>query len=312
MKARVLLQQAFNRLSEAKVDSPRADAELLLRHTWNISQTSLFMQMDDEVPEEVVSHFNALLERRLKREPLAYILGVKAFWKHEFIVSSDVLVPRPETEHLIEMVLKYVPKCLSSSRLGELRSKRVSPGGMRGTIETGCPTKELGHDDYPLKMADIGTGSGCIAITLADEYANSEVVACDISDKALKIATANAERLDVSERMTFYQGDLYQALTDGSLFDVVVSNPPYVSQDEMLDLEAELGFEPRFALTDESTGLTLLERLLNDAHLYLNAGGLLVLESGLCGMPETPDTMMKLEDYNDLAGNFRGSVFRKA
>ncbi|MDX8380517.1 MAG: peptide chain release factor N(5)-glutamine methyltransferase [Ghiorsea sp.] len=276
MKARALLQQAIKKLSEANVDVPRTDAELLLRHTWNISQTSLFMQMNDEVPEEVISHFDALLERRVKREPLAYIFGKKAFWKHEFVVTSDVLVPRPETEHLIEMVLKYMPELNMNYRI-----------------------------------ADIGTGSGCIAITLADEYLNSEVAACDISDKALKISTTNAERLGVSKRMSFYQGDLYQALPERPTFDVIVSNPPYVSQAEMLDLEAELSFEPRFALTDESSGLTLLERLLKDAHLYLKPEGLLVLESGLCGMPKTPETLVKLEDYNDLAGNFRGTVFRK-
>jgi len=111
--------------------------------------------------------------------------------------------------------------------------------------------------------------------------------------------------------MRFCQGDLYQALPHGETFDVIVSNPPYVSRDEMNDLEAELSFEPRFALTDEDNGLTLLERLLHDAHLYLKADGLLVLESGLCGMPDTPNTLIKLEDYQDLAGNFRGSVFCK-
>jgi release factor glutamine methyltransferase len=160
-------------------------------------------------------------------------------------------------------------------------------------------------------MVDIGTGSGCIAVTLAKEYESSEVIACDISDKALNIAKTNAENIGVVERMRFYQGDLYQALSQGETFDVIVSNPPYISQDEMHDLEAELSFEPRFALTDEANGLTLLERLLHDAHLYLKADGLLVLESGLCGMPDTPSTLIKIEDYNDLAGNFRGSVFRK-
>ncbi|MDQ7001776.1 MAG: peptide chain release factor N(5)-glutamine methyltransferase, partial [Ghiorsea sp.] len=120
-----------------------------------------------------------------------------------------------------------------------------------------------------------------------------------------------ADNLGVSERMTFLQGDLYQALPQGETYDVIVSNPPYVSQDDMNNLEAELNFEPRFALTDEASGLTLLDKLLHDASTYLKAGGLLVLESGLCGMPDTPASMYKLEDYFDLAGNFRGSVFRK-
>ncbi len=276
MDVRTTLQKAMRCLEQAGVDSPRKDAELMLIEAWGVSQTDLIIRAKEEVPEDVISQFNQLLERRLNREPLAYILGKKAFWKDEFIVSEDVLVPRPETEHLIEMVLKYRP-----------------------------------NQQQNYMMADIGTGSGCIAVTLAKEYANSEVIACDISDKALKVAQYNAERLGVVERMAFYQGDLYQALPRGSQFDVIVSNPPYVSQDEMDGLEAELSFEPRFALTDEADGLTLLEKLLHDAYMHLKVGGLLVLESGLCGMPETPTTLKKLEDYVDLAGNFRGSVFQR-
>ncbi len=270
-----LIKISSQQLKQVGVDAPRKDAELMLIEAWGVSQTDLIIRGQDEVSEDVLSKFNQLLERRLNREPLAYILGKKAFWKHEFIVSQDVLVPRPETEHLIEMVLKYRP-----------------------------------NQERDYLMADIGTGSGCIAVSLAKEYHNSEVAACDISDKALEIAKTNAENIGVLERMSFYQGDLYQALPDGAQFDVIVSNPPYVSSDEMYDLEAELSFEPRFALTDEADGLTLLEKLLDDAYAYLKEGGLLVLESGLCGMPDTPNTLTKLEDYVDLAGNFRGSVFQ--
>jgi len=275
MNTRSLLQQAIQQLEQVGVDAPRKDTELMLMQVWGVSQTDLIIRAQDEVPEDVASHFNKLLKRRLNREPLAYIVGKKAFWKDEFVVSEDVLVPRPETEHLIEMVLKYRP-----------------------------------NQQQNYTMVDIGTGSGCIAVTLAKEYSNSEVVACDISDKALAVAKTNAKKISVIERMTFYQGNLYQALPGGAQFDVIVSNPPYVSQDEMNDLEAELSFEPRCALTDESSGLTLLDKLLKDAHLYLKNGGLLVLESGLCGMPDTPNTLNKLEDYHDLAGNFRGSVFQ--
>ncbi|HIP07419.1 MAG TPA: peptide chain release factor N(5)-glutamine methyltransferase [Mariprofundaceae bacterium] len=276
MNTRVLLQQVIQQLEQAGVDAPRQDAELLLMSAWGVSQTDLIIRAHDNVPDDVMAKFEAMLTRRINREPLAYILGVKAFWKDEFVVTPDVLVPRPETEHLIEMVLKYQP-----------------------------------NQQKNLNIADIGTGSGCISISLAKEYPNAFVTACDISDKALKIAQTNADNLGVSGRLTFLQGDLYQALSQGEAFDVIVSNPPYVSQDEMNDLEAELSFEPRFALTDEASGLTLLDKLLKDAHLHLKDGGLLVLESGLCGMPATPSTLEKLEDYTDLAGNFRGSVFCK-
>ncbi len=276
MNVRLFLLKNVNLLEQAGVDAPRKDAELMLMAAWGVSPTDLIIKAHDDVPDDVMAKFEAMLKRRINREPLAYILGVKAFWKDAFVVTPDVLVPRPETEHLIEMVLKYQP-----------------------------------DQQENLTTLDIGTGSGCISISLAKEYPNALVTACDISDKALKVAQANADNLGVKQRMTFLQGDLYQALPVDSQFDVIVSNPPYVSQEEMFDLEAELSFEPRFALTDEASGLTLLDKLLQDAHHYLKDGGLLVLESGLCGMPNTPDTLLKLEDYTDLAGNFRGSVFRK-
>ena len=277
MKARELLHGAVAQLHDAGCDAPRRDAELLLMHVWRVSHTSLIIQMMDEVPQNIVQAFEKLLQRRLQREPLAYILGVKEFWAHEFLVSPDVLVPRPETEHLIESVLKYYP-----------------------------------DKQHPYQFCDIGTGSGCIAVTLAKEYPNAQVTACDISKKALAVAEQNARHLGVSERMHFFAGDLYQALPAQAQFDVIVSNPPYVSVNEMKALEPELLCEPRFALTDEASGLTLLEKLLADASLYLMDGGMLMLESGLCGMPVAPQSMVKVEDYQDLAANFRGTIFRKA
>jgi len=276
MLARELLHQARIQLEQAGCDTARLDAELLLLFVWGLSKTALIIQMHDEVPEQVTQDFQALIKRRILREPVAYITGVKAFWSYEFLVTRDVLIPRPETEHLIESVLKYFP-----------------------------------NQNQDVHMCDIGTGSGCIAVTLAKEYPHAHVTACDISQAALDVARQNAKHLEVEASMSFYAGDLYQALPSSAKFDVIVSNPPYVSLSEMDKLEAELDYEPRQALTDEKTGLTLLDALLQDAHFYLHDGGVLVLESGLCGMPKTPDTMIKLEDYTDLAGNFRGSVFRK-
>lgn len=277
MKSRELLQTAIVQLEQAACDAPRREAELLLRQTWDISATSLMIKMMDEVPTAIEADFKGLIKRRMAREPLAYILGYKEFWSNTFEVSSDVLVPRPETEHLIESVLKYYP-----------------------------------DQNKALRICDIGTGSGCVAVTLALEYPHAEVVACDISEQALIIAKKNAQRLNVTDRMQFIVGDLYQALPSESHFDIIVSNPPYVSKDQMLDLEPELLCEPRFALTDEDSGLTFLARLIQDAPQHLLAEGMLILESGLCGMPKPSVEMIKVEDYFDLAGNFRGTVFRKA
>lgn len=276
MLVRQLIVESARQLQAAGCDAPRRDAELLLMSAWGISPTALMIRMPDEVPLDIALRFNDLLLQRLSREPLAYIFGEKEFWSLSFQVSKDVLVPRPETEHLIEQVLHY------------------------------CSNR-----DAPLHIADIGTGSGCIAVSLAHEYAHAQVLACDISQAAIAMAKTNASKHGVLERMDFYVGDLYQALPKDVPLDVIVSNPPYVSAAEMLHLAAELSFEPRLALTDESTGLTLLEKLLTDAHLHLKPSGLLVLESGLCGMPKAPPTMKKLADYHDLAGNFRGTVFQR-
>jgi len=275
MTARVLMQQAAQALQLVGVDSARKDVELLLLAAWEISATGLIIKMLDVVPEAVLVRFDGMLQRRIKREPVAYILGYKEFWSRDFLVTTDVLVPRPETEHLIEQVLQYYP-----------------------------------NQDESYTFADIGAGSGCIGVTLAKEYPNARVVACDISPQALLMTRKNAEKHDVASRMTFYQGDLYQALPAAMACDAIVSNPPYVSKEEMLALEAELSFEPRFALTDEDTGLTLLQKLLHGAPQYLKDDGLLMLESGLCGMPSAEPPMIKLADYHDLAANFRGSVFQ--
>ena len=277
MIARALLQRAAAEMMAAGCEGARREAEYLLCASWAISPASLIINMVDEVPEAVPSSFEKMLPRRCQREPLAYILGSKEFWSLDFIVSPEVLIPRPEPEHAIEQVLQYYP-----------------------------------NQQWNYLFADSGTGSGCIAVALATEYPNARVVACDISDKALAVAQQNAAKHGVLSRMSFAQGDLYQALPFASKFDAIVSNPPYVSQSEMLDIEPELGFEPRFALTDEASGLTLLDKLLQDAALHLAAGGMLVVESGLCGMPEASYPLSKLADYTDLAGNFRGSVFVNA
>lgn len=277
MLARELLVHAASRLALAGCDAPRRDADLMLMSAWELSATSLMIRLVEDVPPEIGQAFEALLQRRLAREPLAYILGEKEFWSLTFKVTPDVLIPRPETEHLIEAVQRYYSDTNAS-----------------------------------LTICDIGTGSGCIAITLAHEYAKSLVTACDISEKAIAVAKGNAAKLGVAARMQFYAGNLYRALPKHTQkFDVIVSNPPYVSLNEMNALQAELGFEPRFALTDEDTGLTLLAGLLEDAHVFLKPNGMLFLESGLCGMPATPATLEKVSDYVDLAGNFRGAMFRK-
>ena len=276
MKSRDLLKAAAERLAEAGCDAPRLDAELLLMHAWGIERTALIIRASDEVPAEVAKQFEELLARRAKREPLAHIVGEKEFWSRPFRVSPDVLVPRPETEHLIEALIAHFP-----DRQGEYR------------------------------FLDIGTGSGCIAITLACEYPNAHIVATDISEAALAVATANAEHHGVAERITFRHGDMLQALDeDDGPFDAILSNPPYVTSHEMDDLEPELAFEPRDALTDEADGLSYLSLILNEGGKHLKTGGLIIVETGPCGLPTTPPALNQLRQIYDLAGHLRGGIYR--
>lgn len=276
MTARQLLQQAIEQLQQLGNESPRLDAELILMHCAGLSHTGLIMRRDDELPEAVANQFQTLLQRRLQHEPLAYLTGEKEFWSREFHVDRRVLIPRPETEHLIEQVLQLFP-----------------------------------DRQQAIRIADIGTGSGCIAITLACEYPHAQIIACDLSKDALAIAHTNAERHGVLSRIQLRQGDLYQALqAEDRLLDLIVSNPPYVAEHEMPGLRPDLLHEPRMALTDEQDGLSILRTLIHDGALYLRPGGYLVVETGTCGLPQERASGLKLvHDYRDLAGHLRGGVY---
>lgn len=272
------LRHARTVLADARVESPRLDAELLLMHAWNVDRTRLITRNADALPDEVEAAAGRLLARRCQREPLAYLVGNKEFWSRDFEVAPGVLIPRPETEHLVEAVLA-----------------RFSDHGR------------------PWHFADIGTGSGCLAVTLACEYPAASVAATDISDSALAVARRNAARHGVVEHMHWYRGHLFEALPPGTaLFDAIVSNPPYVSRDEFRNLDPELGFEPAEALTDGADGLSILRALVAGAPDWLAPGGYLVVETGPCGLPEPVPVMIFEEEIRDLAGRLRGGIYRRA
>ncbi|MDX8402599.1 MAG: peptide chain release factor N(5)-glutamine methyltransferase [Mariprofundaceae bacterium] len=279
--AREILLDAVRRLRAAGCDSPRLDAELLLGHAWNKSRTALIADANEPPPEAVRQRFERLLERRRMRQPMAQILGAREFFSRTFLVTPDVLAPRPETEHLIEAAFACFP------------DRRA-----------------------PLAALDLCTGSGCLAVTLACEYPAAHVIATDISAPALEVARRNAARCGVEARVTFREGDLWAALepNDGP-FELILANPPYIALDEMDELDPELAFEPRIALTDEADGLTVSRRILAEAPAHLRDGGVLVLETGPCGLPETPPHLARQldgpEPVHDLAGRLRGGIWRR-
>src|SRR5580693_8834700 len=214
MDARTTLKSGIARLREADVPSFTLSAELLLLHVTGRDRAWLYAHPEEDLPKEMTNRFFALVSRRAAGEPTQYLTGRQEFWGLEFAVTPAVLIPRPETEHLIEVALDRLA-------LRELRAGR--------------PQKTIGEG---LHIADIGTGSGCIAIALAKELPKAEFVATDVSRAALEVAGRNAVRHGVGERIRFVQADLLERsreerLTSGEttaplLFDLVASNPPYI------------------------------------------------------------------------------------
>jgi len=260
-------------------DSPRLDAEVMLMHLTGMDRVQLLTRRDDLLPENKRNLFRKLVERREKGEPVAYITGEKEFWSRNFMVNPDVLIPRPETEHLIESVLDMLPDKQASCRI-----------------------------------CDIGTGSGCIAVTLACEYSEAEIIATDNAPAALEMARKNARYHGVDDRIQFRAGDMLAALQERDRrIDILVSNPPYVSVAEYSQLDPGLGFEPREALTDEGDGLRFLATLLLQAPAWLKPKGVLVMECGLAGLPPASRTLWSdCREIRDLAGRLRGGIFQLA
>jgi release factor glutamine methyltransferase len=233
---------AVSRLATAKVPSPRLNAELLLMFTLSCDRAYLHAHPERELTTEETRLYQQALSERSSGIPAQYITQHQEFWGLDFLVGPAVLIPRPETEHLIETVL---------------------------------PLARAGSNS---RIADVGTGSGCIALALASELPSAEIHATDISAEALEIARANAARHQLERRIHFHQTDLLHGL-DPAEFDFVVSNPPYVGEREQDEVQLEVRtFEPRHAVFAGPTGLEVIERLIPEAQTALKPGGWLVIE----------------------------------
>jgi release factor glutamine methyltransferase len=253
VQLRPSLASAIARLTAARVPSPRLNAELLLLFTLNCDRAYLFAHPERELSQDEQSRYDSALAERARGVPAQYITGHQEFWGMDLIVTPAVLIPRPETEHVIEAVLE----------LGDV---------VRGRGQ-GCPP----HPTNPLRIADVGTGSGAIALALAKEFPHVEIHATDISAAALEIARANAARLQLADRVQFHQTDLLAGLDPP--FDFVVSNPPYVGESEEGEVQLEVRkFEPRNAVFAGATGMEVIARLIPQAYAALHPQGWLVME----------------------------------
>jgi release factor glutamine methyltransferase len=287
MDARTALKTGIAQLREAGVPSFTLAAELLLLHVAGQNRTWLYAHPEETLPEENLERFLALIGRRAAGEPTQYLTGKQEFWGLEFEVTPAVLIPRPETEHVIEVALNRLA-------LRELRAGR--------------PQKTIGEG---LQIADIGTGSGCIAIALAKELPKANLVATDISQAALEVAHRNVQRHAVADRVHLIRADLLgpsgQAWAP-LVFDLIASNPPYIGRREAPTLTREVrDHEPEQALFGGEEGYELYGDLVAQAASHLKPGGILVLEVGHDSLPAVRP-LLDAADWanvgvtNDLAG----------
>jgi len=269
-----LLAQAIESLTNHGVPTARLDAEVLLAYVLGLSRASVYARLQDVISEADVQRFHQLLHRRQQREPLQYITGVQEFWSLEFHVTPYVLIPRPETELVVETALHL---------LGEKQKAKMKNPPSDSGLWTLDP-RPLTPGSWLLapKILDVGTGSGCIAIALAKEIPSAEIWATDLSSAALAVAQDNARRHGVTERLHFLHGDLFTPLRDQQFsFDLIVSNPPYIIHDDLVDLQPEVrDWEPQRALDGGPDGLNFYRRLLTESPNYLRTSGWLILEIG--------------------------------
>jgi release factor glutamine methyltransferase len=274
MQLKAALNAAMGRLGKSDVPSPRMNAELLLMFTLGCDRAYLYAHPERELDTEEARRYEEALAKRERGVPAQYITGHQEFWGMDLIVTPAVLIPRPETEHVIEAVLR-------------IAREAAGPSVSR------------------LKIVDVGTGSGCVALALAKELTTAEIYATEVSSEALEIARANASRLQMAGRVEFLRGDLLAGIEESSV-DFVVSNPPYVGDSEADEVQLEVRrFEPRQAVFAGPTGLEVIARLVPQASRALRPQGWLVMEmSGtiVSGVLALLDGWKQLQVINDLQG----------
>ncbi|MFO8072457.1 MAG: peptide chain release factor N(5)-glutamine methyltransferase [Polyangia bacterium] len=234
-----VLDWATRDFRSRRIESPRLEADLLLAHVLGCRRLDLYTDRDRPLRSDELAAYREAIRRRRDGEPVAHLTGRREFWSLDLEVTPEVLVPRPETETLVEALLGFEPQ---------------GP------------------------FLDLGTGSGCVALALAGERSDVRVDAADVSAAALRVARSNAERLGLGDRVRFFEGDLFDPLPAGERYGAIASNPPYVPSGRLSSLPAEVRREPELALDGGEDGLDLVRRVLRDAGPRLAPGGVLVVE----------------------------------
>jgi release factor glutamine methyltransferase len=268
LRAAEVLQRAARRLLAAGIENARLDAEILLGHVLYKSREQLVLLANRPVSRAQLRDYEQLLRRRVEREPVAYITGTREFWSMDFNLTRDVLIPRPETERVVEVALSLA----------------------RATGDPG-----------PLRIADLGTGSGAIAVALAKELPAAQILAVDLSAAALNLARRNAAKHGVSSRINFIRSDFFAAFGARRGFHLLVSNPPYVPSADIAKLEAEVSrWEPRDALNGGTDGLDCYRRMAAGACKCMAPNGAAVFEIGASMAREVIALFRSAGEWSDI------------
>jgi release factor glutamine methyltransferase len=254
-----LLTTTSNELDNS--DSARLDAEVLLSHILKVDRSYLFAHPEKDITDDEREQFSNLIEKRKQGVPVAHLVGNREFWSLQLKVTPDTLIPRPETEILVEKILEQISK------------------------------------NSTWKIVDLGTGSGAIALAIASERPACSVIATDLSSKALSIAKHNAQQLNI-HNVEFITGHWFEPL-EGKYFHVIVSNPPYIPEGDPHLKQGDVRFEPGSALVAGNDGLECIEQIVQEAHLYLEPEGLLAFEHGY-EQGEAVRTLLKKHGYSDI------------
>ena len=252
----------IQKLNAAQVENPNLDAKIIFKHILSVDNEQFELCKKNEISSKITKSYFELIDRRIKREPIAYITNKQSFWNDEFKVTKDTLIPRPETELILESVISYFP------------DKKID-----------------------LNIADLGTGSGCIIISLLQEYINASGIGIDISKKAIKIANENKKLLKNHERLKLLEEDYAEYNLNG--FDIIVSNPPYISQNS-LDIQKDVyDYEPHLALFSKNNGIEAYNKIISNLASRIDKNFFLFLEIGL-GQASEVTKLLKNNGFTEI------------
>ena len=252
----------IQKLNAAQVENPNLDAKIIFKHILSVDNEQFELCKKKEISSKITKSYFELIDRRIKREPIAYITNKQSFWNDEFKVTKDTLIPRPETELILESVISYFP------------DKKID-----------------------LNIADLGTGSGCIIISLLQEYINASGIGIDISKEAIKIANENKKLLKNHERLKLLDEDYAEYNLNG--FDIIVSNPPYISQNS-LDIQKDVyDYEPHLALFSKNNGIDTYNKIISNLASRIDKNFFLFLEIGL-GQASEVTKLLKNNGFTEI------------